>query len=198
MPKTSEDLLLASNSPRRKELLIQMGVNFSVIANSVDESLQTVEIPRDYVSRLALAKARGGFALSSSNAPVLGADTAVVLGQQIFGKPSDADEALSMLMALSARKHSVMTAVAVTDGVTSASRVSVSEVTFRRIEACECRDYVRTGEPMDKAGGYAIQGFGGVFVEHLEGSYSGVVGLPIDLTHQLLRLFHVPVWASLG
>jgi septum formation protein len=122
----------------------------------------------------------------------------VVLGQQIFGKPSDADEALSMLMALSARKHSVMTAVAVTDGVTSASRVSVSEVTFRCIETCEGRDYVRTGEPMDRAGGYAIQGFGGVFVEHLEGSYSGVVGLPIDLTHQLLRLFHVPVWASLS
>lgn len=198
MPKTAVDLLLASNSPRRKELLIQMGVNFSVIANSVDESLQTVETPRDYVSRLALAKARGGFALSSSNTPVLGADTAVVLGQQIFGKPSDADEALSMLMALSARKHSVMTAVAVTDGVTSANRVSVSEVTFRCIETCECRDYVRTGEPMDKADGYAIQGFGGVFVEHLEGSYSGVVGLPIDLTHQLLRLFHVPIWASLS
>ena len=129
---------------------------------------------------------------------MLGADTAVVLGQRIFGKPSSRDEALSMLTALSGCRHSVMTAVAVTDGVDIASRLSVSEVTFRYLSANECRDYVATGEPMDKAGGYAIQGFGGVFVENLEGSYSGVVGLPIDLTQQLLRLFCVPTWAPLG
>ncbi|MDE0841428.1 MAG: Maf family protein [Porticoccaceae bacterium] len=192
------DLFLASGSPRRSQMLAQMGVKFSVLANDVDESLQATEAPRAYVSRLAMAKAERGFSNTLSSIPVLGADTVVVLGQQIFGKPCNSNEAHSMLTALSGRVHSVITAVAVTNGLTTATRVSTSDVRFRKLTGDERRDYVATGEPMGKAGGYAIQGFGGIFVEHLAGSYSGVVGLPVDLTHQLLQLFGVSVWGSLS
>jgi septum formation protein len=189
---------LASESPRRRELLHQIGVPFRPIGVVVDEAaLQGEEAPA-YVVRLAIAKARAGWQSASGArgpvAPVLGADTAVVLGGRILGKPADRDDAARMLGELSGRTHAVLTAVALCDATGTVSRMSRSEVKFRAIDPSECIAYAASGEPIDKAGGYAIQGFGAVFVEQLIGSYSGVMGLPIFETAALLRGAGVPRW----
>jgi septum formation protein len=195
----SVDLVyLASASPRRRQLLAQIGVPFQVLNVEVDETLGAAEAPLRYVSRLAEAKALAG--ARQSRAPgeppalVLGADTAVLVGEQILGKPQNQDAAEYMLRLLSARAHQVLTAVALATPAGVMSRVSISEVTFREITAAEARDYWRTGEPKDKAGGYAIQGYGAVFVARLEGSYSGVMGLPLFETADLLRSAGVACW----
>ena len=164
-----------------------------MLKTDVDESVRTGEDPREYVRRLAIAKASAGLAAVPAGqrdaAVVLGADTSVVLGRQIFGKPAGEAEAAAMLAALSGRTHQVMSAVALTDGRTTLDRLSVTEVQLRSIRAAESAAYWRTGEPRDKAGGYAIQGLGAVFVEHISGSYSGVVGLPLFETAELLEQF---------
>jgi septum formation protein len=187
---------LASASPRRRQLLSQIGVRFQVLSVDVDESIAAGEGAERYVVRLARAKAAAGLArrIAPRHAAVLGADTAVVAGGAILGKPVDCKDAERMLGLLSARTHEVLTAVALAtdDGVLS--HVSRSEVAFREITAEEARDYWNTGESRDKAGAYAIQGYGAVFVSRLRGSYSGVMGLPLFETAQLLRAAGVPCW----
>jgi len=188
-------ICLASMSPRRRELLAQIGVPHTVVAAHVDESALPAEPPADYVARLARLKAttvrERGEAL-----PVLAADTSVVLEGSIYGKPVDRFEGLEMLAALAGRTHQVLTAVALATGRGLALRVSVSSVRFRDIERAEMEAYWDTGEPHDKAGGYAIQGYGAVFVAALSGSYSGVMGLPLFETAELLRDAGIRCWVG--
>lgn len=193
-PKTNTPAVyLASASPRRQELLERMGIAFALVAQGVDEQVHADETPEVFVIRLALEKARAGFANrpAGATAPVLGADTAVVIDDEILGKPTDQADALAMLERLSAQTHRVLTGVALVAEAGEATRLSVSSVTFRDIPVAEREAYWRSGEPDGKAGGYAIQGLGGVFAEQLEGSYSGVMGLPMFETDDLLRSFGV-------
>ena len=186
----SQDFVyLASGSPRRRELLQQIGVSFRVVGMAVDETVFPGETPLAYVSRLAAAKAEAGWERSrdAHPVPVLAADTAVVLDSKILGKPADGQDAESMLGQLSGRTHEVLTAIALRTASGFRSRVSRSEVTFRSIAAAEARAYWETGEPSDKAGAYAIQGRGAIFITDLRGSYSGVMGLPLFETAELLR-----------
>jgi len=180
-------LLLASASPRRSALLAQLGVAHRVHATAVDESPLPGEAPEALVARLALAKARAGIA-AAAGLPVLGADTVVVLGERVLNKPRDAADAVAMLQSLAGRTHSVLSAVTLLDTAgTTHSALSASRVSMRAIDAGEARRYWETGEPCDKAGGYAIQGYGAVFISDLAGSYSGVMGLPLFETAALLR-----------
>ena len=184
---------LASVSPRRRELLTQIGVPHKVVGAHVDETVFPGEVPREYVTRMARDKAiavhRMGEAL-----PVLAADTTVVLDEAIFGKPADRENALAMLDSLSGRTHDVLTAVALAVAGNVTLSVSTSAVRFRPLTLAECEAYWETGEPRDKAGGYAIQGLGAVFVEWLSGSYSGVMGLPLFETSELLSAAGIPCW----
>ena len=178
-------LYLASSSPRRQDILAAIGLTFSLGGVDVDERRRDGEAADTMVLRLAEAKARA-VEIDASRI-VLGADTAVVLGEDIFGKPADRDEALDMLGRLSGRTHRVLTGVALysVEGVQTA--LSATDVRFREISPDEALAYWQSGEPCDKAGAYAIQGRGGAFVEAISGSYSGVVGLPVFETTQLLR-----------
>lgn len=188
-------LYLASSSPRRSELLQQIGVPFTLCIAPVDETPFAGELPCDYVQRLALAKAQAALAsLPEGDAVVLGADTAVVLGQQILGKPLDRDDALATLRSLSGREHQVLSAVAVVSAQRSDVRVVSTAVTFRALSDAEIEAYWATGEPCDKAGSYGIQGLAGVFVTQLQGSYSAVVGLPLCEAAELLASFDVACW----
>jgi nucleoside triphosphate pyrophosphatase len=187
------DLVLASASPRRKELLRQIGVRFKSRAMAVDESLLPNESAVAYVRRLAETKAQAARD-AAKGLPVLGADTIVVLGDRVMGKPLDEDDAMDMLQSLSGKQHLVITAVAVVAANRCELRMSSTRVTFAEIGPAQCRQYWRTGEPVDKAGAYAIQGLGAVFVASIEGSYSGVVGLPLAETRELLELFKIPYW----
>jgi septum formation protein len=190
-------IYLASQSPRRRELLEQIGVHFDVLSVDVAELRQPGEVAAQFVERLALDKARAGWQHSPQDRPVLGADTIVVLDDEVLGKPADRTEAETMLARLSGREHQVMTAVALVGVLAGeeheAMRLSINRVRFRDITAAEREAYCATGEPDDKAGSYAIQGRAAVFVEHLEGSYSGVMGLPVFETADLLREFAIPV-----
>ena len=192
-------LYLASGSPRRRELLTQIGVPFTVVSAAIDETPLANESAVAYVERLARGKAAAGFAAlgQSLGGCVLGADTAVVVDAKILGKPVDQADALAMLMALAGREHEVLTAVALTDGTRCETLCVSSLVRFRAISLEEATAYWRSGEPRDKAGGYAIQGLGSVFVTGLNGSYSAVVGLPVCETAQLLARFDIPCWQNL-
>ena len=178
-------LSLASVSPRRRELLERIGVAHVVSAADIDETLQPEEAPADYVVRMACAKARAVRA-RGTELPVLAADTTVVIDGVILAKPRDRAEGLAMLGRLSGRTHHVLTAVALATASGIAFRLSASEVRMRAVTPEECAAYWDTGEPRDKAGGYAIQGRGALFIEHLSGSFSGVMGLPLYETGQLL------------
>lgn len=194
------DLVLASTSPRRKELLAQIGFgrpefSFTQVAPDIDETVQQGEAPRDYVRRLAAEKAQAGLALCAdmSQPAVLGSDTIVVLENQILGKPLDVADAKQTLSELSGRTHTVMTAVALTykagesDSTLKTSvRLVQTQVRFCALSTADIEAYVASKEPMDKAGSYGIQGLGGCFVAAIEGSYSGVVGLPLVETRELL------------
>jgi septum formation protein len=181
---------LASASPRRRELLAQIGIACEILPAEVDETPLQGEGPADMVCRLAAAKARAGLRSGPARpAPVVAADTAVALGGEVFGKPRDAADARRMLGRLAGRTHEVWTAVAVAAGDRERVELSRSEVTFRPMDGDEIHAYVQTGEPLDKAGGYAIQGLGAVFIAGLRGSYSGVMGLPLFETARLLA-FH--------
>jgi septum formation protein len=179
---------LASRSPRRRELLAQIGVTFDVVDVAIDEDRSRHEPADAYVARLALDKARAGRAALPGDRllPVLGADTAVVAGDVILGKPQDRNDADRMLALLSGGTHRVLTAVALVAD-TEALRLSSSSVTFRTLTDHERAAYWATGEPADKAGGYAIQGLAAVFISRIEGSYSGVMGLPLYETAALLQ-----------
>jgi septum formation protein len=194
------DIYLASASPRRRELLEQIGVRYRLLQVDVPEVPQPGEVPEMYVLRVALEKARAGRAAltADDNMPVLGADTEVVIDGEVLGKPAGREDALAMLARLSGREHQVMSAVALigTDGEEQ-SRLSVSSVRFRIVSRAEAEAYWQSGEPRDKAGGYAIQGLGALFIERLEGSYSGVMGLPLFETAELLeRVGIVPLALS--
>ena len=192
------DLILASASPRRTEILHQIGVRHQIVPADIDETPRSGEMATDYVQRMALEKAQHVMLLSKGSTPVLGADTCVVCDGTIFGKPSQRDEAMDMLGALSGKSHWVHTAVAVAYQGDFALQISSTEVVFRKLSKQECLIYWETGEPIDKAGSYAIQGYGSVFVESIAGSYSGVVGLPIKETYLLLKKFGVPIWHARG
>jgi septum formation protein len=211
---------LASGSPRRRELLQQIGVSYRLVGSAIDESVRPGEAPVVYVARLAAAKADAGWANADvawantdaransgaaratnrepADAPVLAADTAVVLDGKILGKPADRQDAEGMLRQLSGRTHEVLTAIALRTAGGVESRISRSEVTFRRIAADEAGDYWETGEPGDKAGAYAIQGLAAVFIADLRGSYSGVMGLPLFETAELLDRAGVRRWQGRG
>ncbi len=186
-------IYLASGSPRRRELLGQIGVPFEVIRAGVDESVRGGEAAGDYVRRLAAAKADAGWR-TKDDAPVLAADTTVLLEGTILGKPQDPQEAARMLLLLSGRTHEVLTAVALRSKRGIEVRVSHSLVTLRSIGSAEAAAYWDTGEPRDKAGAYAIQGCAAVFVAELRGSYSGVMGLPLFETAELLRAAGIAYW----
>jgi septum formation protein len=179
---------LASASPRRRQLLEQLGLRFEVVVADVDESLHPAESAETYVSRVAETKARVVVErLNSPSLPVLAADTAVVLDGSILGKPKGRADGIEMLGSLAGRSHQVLSAVALWHAGRVRMAVSLSRVTFRAVSVDEAAAYWASGEPADKAGGYGIQGLGGVFVESLEGSYSGVMGLPLFETAALLK-----------
>lgn len=180
-------LWLASRSPRRRELLEQIGVAYRLRDVLVDESVRPGEPAARYVQRVARAKAEAGVALGVAADLVLAADTTVVLDRDILGKPADAAEAAGQLRRLSARSHVVLSAVALADGARLRVALNRSVVRFRALAEAEIQAYCAGGEPLDKAGSYAIQGRAAVFVEHLQGSYSGVMGLPLFETAALLR-----------
>ena len=193
---SADFVYLASASPRRRELLRQIGVSFRLIGAELDETPMAGEAPAGYVSRLALAKADAGWQRSRDfgDAPVLAADTAVVLDGRILGKPQDKTDAATMLLELSGRTHQVLTAVAVRSAAGNEVKISESLVAFRPVDAAEAAAYWNTGEPRDKAGGYAIQGYAAVFIADLKGSYSGVMGLPLFETAALLKAAGVAIW----
>ncbi|HCL74418.1 Maf family protein [Stutzerimonas nitrititolerans] len=190
-------LFLASASPRRRELLTQIGVPFELLLITLDETPLPAERPEAYVQRLAREKALAGWAaVNDDSAAVLGADTTVVIDERILGKPADRAEGLLMLESLSDREHHVLTAVALATRGACEVRLVTSRVRFRRIERAEAEAYWASGEPCDKAGGYAIQGWGAVFVAELRGSYSAVVGLPLCETVQLLDQAGIARWVK--
>ncbi|WP_341646856.1 Maf family protein [Thauera sp. SDU_THAU2] len=199
-------IYLASKSPRRRDLLRQIGVQFDVLTfrggergedPDVDESTLQGEGVERYVERLALTKAQAGVRRIQWRKllrhPVLAADTALELNGDIIGKPTDAADAQAILRRLSGRRHRVLTALAISDGERTRSKLSISTVKFRELTDLEIRHYIATGEPMDKAGAYGIQGKAAVFIEEIHGSYSGIMGLPLFETAQLLETFGYPL-----
>jgi len=187
----SRMLYLASQSPRRRELLGRLGLQFGLIDLDLPEQRQPGEPAADYVRRVAREKAGAGLlkVVANPSAAVLGADTEVVLDDEVFGKPRDAEDARAMLRRLSGRTHQVISAVSLVSPAREAQALSVSQVSFAALDEGEIERYVATGEPMGKAGAYAIQGGAEVFVTQLAGSYSGVMGLPLHETARLLREF---------
>ncbi|CNF46241.1 Maf family protein [Yersinia mollaretii] len=182
-------LYLASGSPRRRELLALLDVPFEVLKTEVEEQRQPDESAQEYVQRLAQDKARAGVKVAPQDLPVLGADTIVVLNGQVLEKPRDTADAQQILSALSGQQHQVITAVSLADQQDILSAMVVTDVTFRVLSPLEISNYIATGEPMDKAGAYGIQGKGGCFVRSITGSYHAVVGLPLVETHELLSNF---------
>ncbi|BEU80523.1 MULTISPECIES: Maf family protein [Enterobacter] len=183
-------LYLASGSPRRQELLTQLGVSFERIVTGIEEKRAEGESAQQYVSRLAREKAQAGVASVSRDLPVLGADTIVILNGEVLEKPRDADHAARMLHKMSGQTHQVMTAVALADRQHVLDCLVVTEVTFRVLTDDDIAAYIASGEPMDKAGAYGIQGLGGCFVRKINGSYHAVVGLPLVETYELLSNFN--------
>ncbi len=179
-------IYLASGSPRRSELLTQLCVCFSVIKAPIEEVKLASESAEQYVLRLALEKAQAGWQSSKQDRPVLGADTIVVYKQQILEKPQDQLHAKEMMQLLSGKTHQVFTAVAVVDKQHQQQVLVKTDVTFKTLSEQEITDYWLTGEPLDKAGGYGIQGLAGRFITNISGSYTAVVGLPLYETEQLL------------
>jgi septum formation protein len=177
-------LILASGSPRRADLLRAAGIEFTVRIADVDETILPGESPRDYVLRLSRAKA---LAVAGEGELVLGADTTVVIEDEIAGKPVDIEDARRMLRALSGRWHEVLTGVTLLRGHKILSDVAITRVKFSEMSEPEIDWYVSTGEPMDKAGAYGIQGYASRFVERIEGSYSNVVGLPVQMVYEMLK-----------
>ena len=180
------DIHLASSSPRRHEILAALGLRVTAAGVDIEETRYDGEPVADMVVRLAVAKAAAARATVDQSVPVIGADTAVAVDDQVLGKPVSGDEAAQMLASLSGRTHEVLTGVALDYAGRVRTATSVTEVRFREISPDEARAYWQSGEPIDKAGAYAVQGIGGIFVEDISGSYSGVVGLPVFETAALL------------
>jgi septum formation protein len=183
-------LLLASQSPRRKQLLQQIGINPVCKGVDIDESIVGEELPLNYCKRLALEKAQTGWQRSNKKLPVLGSDTIVVLGEEILGKPKDTQDAFAMLMKLSKQTHQVITAVAMVNASKQKVVESISHVRFDVLPEKDVWAYIATNEPMDKAGSYGIQGYASVWIKHISGSHSGIMGLPLYETAQLIKEFN--------
>jgi septum formation protein len=200
MSTPAPDFYLASASPRRRELLAQLRYRFAALQVDIDETPRPGETAAGLVLRLAGQKAAAGTRLVelSGPRPVLGADTAVSVDGRILGKPATCDEAVAMLSLLSGREHEVLTGVALLTAGRLATVLSATTVVFRTVTVAEMRRYWDTGEPRDKAGGYAIQGLAAAFVARIEGSYSGVVGLPLFETVRLLQDSGVSGWLQDG
>ena len=191
-PHGDHTLILASGSPRRRELLHMLGLPFRVVVPAVDETRRTSEVPDRYVVRIARDKALA-VARQEPGAVVLAADTAVVLrAEEVFGKPHSPEEAVAMLQRLEGRTHQVMSAVAVAQGERVEHAIDITDVTFRTLPERTIADYVATGEALDKAGAYAVQGRGAVLVEGIRGDFFGVMGLPLRLALELLERFGMP------
>ncbi|MDR6984227.1 septum formation protein [Rheinheimera pacifica] len=186
-------IALASSSPRRRELLAQLGVDFQLVKADIDETPYPNEAPRLYVTRLARQKALAGLACLTTAMPVLGADTIVVANNEILGKPADFAEFNRTMQLLSGRSHKVMTAVALVSSERTLQQLVSTEVYFRTLTAQDIDSYWQSGEPHDKAGGYGIQGLAAKFVQRINGSYTAVVGLPLCETEQLLQQWQEPV-----
>lgn len=184
-------IYLASGSPRRRELLAQIGVNFEVLPIDIDESVRDDESAEVYVKRVAIDKAQAGLSrLEQQNLPerpVLAADTTVIVDKQILGKPADAQQAREFLQKLSGRQHQVLSGVALATDKNVSMRSQLNQVRFAKLSDTEIDWYVGTGEGLDKAGAYAVQGLAAQFIVHIDGSYSGIMGLPLFETRQLLQ-----------
>ena len=204
MPISDRKIYLASRSPRRRELLRQIGVGHEVLlmredarrGAEVDETPMAGEAPRDYALRVAIAKAQAGLQVVARRAtgmikPVLAADTTIALDNTIIGKPADAADAKRILHALSGRSHVVITAVAVAFADQLETRISESIVSMAALSDAQIQRYIDSGESMDKAGAYAVQGRAAAFITRIEGSYSGIMGLPLAETVELLAVFHI-------
>lgn len=187
-------LILASQSPRRRELLASLGVDFQTHAVDIDESVSAGEMPADYVRRLGLEKAREGLRQRDDATWVLGSDTTVVIDDQILVKPESYDDFCAMMQRLSGREHQVLSSVALVGRESERVEVIVTDVQFMVMTQEQIDQYWQTGEPHDKAGGYGIQGLGAVFVETIRGSYSNVVGLPLHETAKILGQAGLPIW----
>jgi septum formation protein len=190
-------IYLASQSPRRAELLRQIGVEHEVYASAIDESKLDTESPEEYVTRMAETKARvasAAIAETRASAVVLAADTTIAIDGEIIGKPVDREDCCRILRRLSGRQHQVLTAVALASPGRLESRLTLNQVSFRALRAGEIAAYCASREPLDKAGAYAIQGKAAVFVERLEGSYSAVMGLPLCETAELLRRADIEIF----
>ncbi|MBD3721450.1 septum formation inhibitor Maf [Klebsiella pneumoniae] len=183
-------LYLASGSPRRQELLTQLGLAFERLVLVLRSSASRRRAPSTMSSARRAKKAQAGVAMATRDLPVLGADTIVILNGEVLEKPRDAEHAAAMLRLLSGHTHQVMTAVALADKQQTLDCLVVTEVTFRRLSEQDIADYVASGEPLDKAGAYGIQGLGGCFVRKINGSYHAVVGLPLVETYELLSNFN--------
>lgn len=193
MDTRSPQIILASASPRRRELLDQLGIAHDVMPAAIHEHPRPNEPPEAYVQRVAAEKSRETWQNTGGRLPVLAADTEVVLDGNILGKPQDFEHASRMLSQLAGREHRVLSAVSLRKGDRHWEALSVSSVSFRRMSQEEIEAYWATGEPRDKAGAYAIQGKGAVFIRHLSGSYSGVMGLPLFETAELLKCVGISV-----
>mgnify|MGYP001552910772 CR=1 FL=1 len=189
MNEKNTQIYLASKSPRRKELLEQIAVDFEVISADIDETKLQDESAEDFVLRMAIEKAQAGFDIADAGLkkPTLGSDTVVVVDETVLGKPTNQQESIKMLKLLSGRSHFVYTSVAIVDGKNVISATNRTAVTFKTLEHDEIMAYIATGEPADKAGSYAVQGLAAKFITRIDGSYSGVMGLPIFETAQLLE-----------
>lgn len=185
----SKTIILASTSPRRKQLLAEIGVSFSACGADVDETLLPHETPEKYAVRVALEKALA--VKERASGVIIGADTIVVLGDTVLGKPLDAEDAVRMLLLLSGNMHRVITALAIVEGKKTLTNLAETSVWFRELSPQEIKAYVRSGEPLDKAGAYGIQGKGALFVPKIEGCYFNVVGLPLSLLANMLREFGI-------
>lgn len=186
--KSQASIILASGSPRRRELLKQLAVNFEVVAADIDESFVEGEPPRDYVMRLSREKALAGFTQCAGRLPALGSDTIVLLDGEVLGKPESRKEAVGMLQRLSGRTHQVYSGVALAlDTETVLDTLNITAVTFGEMPEPWIIQYCQGDEPMDKAGAYAVQGGTGQYIRRIEGSYSSVMGLPLFETAELLR-----------
>ena len=196
-------IYLASKSPRRTELLQQIGVEHQILDIDVDEKINRSNSPKANVRALSVLKCQEGvrkiISERKSSFPVLAADTIVVLGDKIFGKPREESDAINMLLKLSGKTHLVMTAVTIgimTEEAKFHTIIVTSRVEFAKLTASDCKEYCDTGEPFDKAGGYGIQGYGSAFIRKLNGSYSNIVGLPIHEVVQLLKELEIPYWSK--
>ena len=203
MPNPAKSIYLASRSARRRELLRQIGVGYELLmlredqrrGGDVDESPRPNEAPIDYAVRVAQMKAAAGLQAMSRRLgprkPVLAADTTIALDEHIIGKPDDVEDAVRILTALSGRSHGVITAVSIAFADRLETRVSTSTVTLQALDEARIRRYIASGESMDKAGAYAVQGRAATFITRIEGSYSGIMGLPLAETSELLALFGI-------